>query len=70
MSRKGNPKRFMAHLSKLSSESGVRTFSNGQLREIADQLGIPKDNFSSFLDSLNTHGYLLKTGQNSFKLVN
>ena len=70
MSKKGDPKRFMTHLSKLASESGVFIFSTNQLKDIATQLGINRDKFTSFIDSLNTHGYLLKNGPNSYKVVN
>jgi DNA helicase MCM8 len=70
MSKKGDPKKFIAHLSKLSRESGVKTFSATQLYDIALQLGVNRENIIPFIDSLNTHGYLLKTGPTSFKLVN
>lgn len=70
MSKRGDPKKFITHLSKLSSESGVKTFSTNQLKDIAIQLGMKKENLNTFLDSLNTHGYLLKRGPDSYKLVN
>lgn len=70
MSKRGDPKKFMAHLSKLSRESGVKTYSTTQLQDIALQLGVKRENIIQFLDSLNTHGYLLKRGPDSFKLVN
>jgi DNA helicase MCM8 len=70
MSKRGDPKKFITHLSKLSRESGVKTYSNTQLRDIALQLGVMNENITNFLDSLNTHGHLLKNGPNSYKLVN
>ncbi|KAI8846976.1 MCM2/3/5 family-domain-containing protein [Chytridium lagenaria] len=68
MSRKGDPKRFIAGLSQRAEQSGCSQFTYNELLTIAKEMGLKVDKFGDMLDSLNNQGYLLKKANRMYAL--
>ncbi|KAJ3046052.1 DNA replication licensing factor mcm8 [Rhizophlyctis rosea] len=68
MSKKGEPKRFVAELHKLAQNSGNARFTYENLYTLAQEMRLNYDNFQDFVESLNNQGYLLKKGNRIYQL--
>lgn len=68
MSKKGEPKRFVAALQHIARESCNSRFTYQQLYQIAKEMKVVVSNFQEFLDSLNNQGYLLKKGNRVYQI--
>ena len=68
MSKKGEPKRFVAHLSKVAYQNSNNRFSFEELHEIAKEMNLQFTSFQDLLDTLNNQGYLLKKGHRIYQL--
>jgi DNA helicase MCM8 len=68
MSKKGAAKRFVAELNRVATQTCTALFAKGQLRTIAQELGLQVGSFDEFLASLNNQGYLLVKGPQTYHL--
>jgi DNA helicase MCM8 len=68
MSKKGEPKRFIASLQQIARETCNTRFTYQQLYQIAKEMNMRVNNFQDFLDSLNNQGYLLKKGNRVYQI--
>ncbi|KAJ3126094.1 DNA replication licensing factor mcm8 [Nowakowskiella sp. JEL0407] len=59
MSKKGEPKRFIAELNKRSVDTGSNRFSYDQLSTIAKEIRLNVENLQDLIDSLNNQGLYL-----------
>lgn len=56
-------------LQKIANKKENRIFSNDELREFCDEVGIEEDKITSTLETLNLQGFLLNKGQGNYHLV-
>ncbi|KAI9146044.1 MCM2/3/5 family-domain-containing protein [Paraphysoderma sedebokerense] len=69
MSKKGEPKRFVARLHAIADECYNNIFTYQRLQEIAREINLRVDNFKELVESLNNQNYLLKKGNNVYQLT-
>ena len=62
-------KRFVGELERVAEQTAQSTFTQQALFQIARDLHLPIPNLAEFIQSLNYQGYLLKRGNNSYKLM-
>ena len=68
MSKAAKGKAFIAELDRQAQLSYNSLFTVGQLKVVAQRLGLGLAGFNQFIDSLNNQGYLLKRGAKTYKL--
>ncbi len=68
MSRRGDPKRFISELTKISHQTANNRFTYDMLYSIAKDRHFEVQSFQDFIDSLNNQGYLLKKGPKVWQL--
>ncbi|XP_066964761.1 DNA helicase MCM8-like [Macrobrachium rosenbergii] len=68
-SNRGQMKKFVAALQRMSDNTYKSTYSLDELRQLARQLKIQFNDFRDFVESLNHQGYLLKKGSNIYQLM-
>lgn len=68
MSKRGEPKRFITELGRISYQSSNRRFSTEMLKTIALKMKLEFGNFQDMIDSLNNQGYLIKKGARQWEL--
>ncbi|XP_068237217.1 DNA helicase MCM8-like [Palaemon carinicauda] len=68
-SNRGQMKKFIAALQRMSDNTYKSTYSIDELRQLARQVNIQVSDFRDFLESLNHQGYLLKKGSNVYQLM-
>lgn len=68
MSKRGEPKRFIAELSRVAYQNSNNRFSQEDLFHIAQQMNLSYANFQDLIDTLNNQGYLLKKGNRLYQL--
>ncbi|KAJ1960277.1 DNA replication licensing factor mcm8 [Dispira parvispora] len=70
MSKRGEPKRFVAHLQRLADESYNNIFTYQQLYQAAQNINLQYGgDFHDFIDSLNNQSYLLKVRPRVYRLT-
>ncbi|XP_064079560.1 DNA helicase MCM8-like [Macrobrachium nipponense] len=68
-SNRGQMKKFVAALQRMSDNTYKSTYSLDELRQLAKQLNMKVGDFRDFVESLNHQGYLLKKGSNIYQLM-
>ena len=69
MSKRGEPKRFIAELSRQSYLHSNNKFSTDEMYKIANDMNLSFTNFQDLLDSLNNQAYILKKGARLYQLT-
>jgi DNA helicase MCM8 len=69
MSKGGEAKKFVAELQALAERTFNNLFTTQQLYQLAKDMQLRVTNFEDFVDSLNNQGYLLKKGNQVYKLL-
>lgn len=62
--------KFVKRLQVEARRTGNKTFSTSNMKSIAKDMGIQGMNFSKMLDSINSLGFILKKGSNTWSLAN
>lgn len=70
MSSSSTKFKFIRRLQVEARRTGCKTFATNRLKGIAKDLGVQGVNFSKMLDSVNSLGFILKKGSNSWALAN
>ncbi|XP_042241405.1 DNA helicase MCM8-like [Homarus americanus] len=68
-SSRGQMKKFVSALQKMSDNTYKSMYSVDEMRSIARQANIQVRDFGDFIASLNHQGYLLKKGRNVYQLM-
>ncbi|KAI8926730.1 MCM2/3/5 family-domain-containing protein [Entophlyctis helioformis] len=68
MSKRGEPKRFVAELQKVAQRRANNRFDHDELYAIAQEIRLKYDRFPDMVESLNIQGYLLKKGYKQYEL--
>ncbi|RAL53674.1 hypothetical protein DM860_012289 [Cuscuta australis] len=69
MSKEKEKKRFLGALNKQSEVHQKDCFSISELYSLADSIGLRVPDIDTFLDTLNTAGYLLKKGPKKYQVL-
>ncbi|XP_012082281.1 probable DNA helicase MCM8 isoform X2 [Jatropha curcas] len=69
MSQQKEAKRFLSALSKQSELQQKDTFSISEIYSLADRIGLRVPDIDTFVDNLNSVGYLLKKGPKTFQVL-
>ncbi|KAJ4841385.1 DNA replication licensing factor mcm8 [Turnera subulata] len=69
MSQQKEAKRFLSALNKQSELQQKDTFSISEIYSLADRIGLRVPDIDTFVDNLNTAGYLLKKGPKTFQVL-
>ncbi|CAH9091655.1 unnamed protein product [Cuscuta europaea] len=69
MSKEKEKKRFLGALNKQSEVQQKDCFSISELYSLADNIGLRVPDIDTFLDTLNTAGYLLKKGPKKYQVL-
>ncbi|KAI0498640.1 hypothetical protein KFK09_019530 [Dendrobium nobile] len=69
MSRQKEAKRFLSALHKESELKHDECFSISEIYSLADMIGLRVPDVDTFLDNLNSAGYLLKKGPNKYQVL-
>ncbi|KND03322.1 uncharacterized protein SPPG_02368 [Spizellomyces punctatus DAOM BR117] len=69
MSKKGEPKRFVARIHQIAQHSGNNRFTYENLHQVAQEMRLNYDNFQTLIETLNNQGYLLKKGYRIYQLA-
>lgn len=68
MSKRGEPKRFVAALQDIAKRTCVNRFNYDQLYSVASDIRLQYDRLQDLIDTLNNQGYLLKKGPKLWEL--
>lgn len=68
MSGRSGPKKFIGVLQRRAEQTYNSLFTVQEMKQLAQEVGIPTMNFENFLSSLNNQGYLLKKGPKVYQL--
>ncbi|XP_024188305.2 probable DNA helicase MCM8 [Rosa chinensis] len=69
MSQQKEAKRFLSALNKQSELHQKDTFSISEIYSLADRIGLRVPDIDTFVDNLNSVGYLLKKGGKTYQLL-
>ncbi|XP_050227561.1 probable DNA helicase MCM8 [Mercurialis annua] len=69
MSQQKEAKRFLSALNKQSELQQKDTFSISEIYSLADRIGLRVPDIDTFVDNLNSVGYLLKKGPKTFQVL-
>ncbi|XP_015578499.2 probable DNA helicase MCM8 isoform X1 [Ricinus communis] len=69
MSQQKEAKRFLSALNKQSELQQKDTFSISEIYSLADRIGLRVPDIDTFVDNLNSVGYLLKKGSKLFQVL-
>ncbi|XP_026285524.1 DNA helicase MCM8 [Frankliniella occidentalis] len=69
MSSRNKAKKFIAVLQRRSELQSKSLFSAAEMREVAQTCGVMGADFFDFVNTLNTQGFLLKKGNQTYQLV-
>uniref|UniRef100_A0A6N2LC87 Probable DNA helicase MCM8 n=1 Tax=Salix viminalis TaxID=40686 RepID=A0A6N2LC87_SALVM len=69
MSQQKEAKRFLSALNRQSELQQKDTFSISEIYSLADRIGLRVPDIDTFVDNLNSAGYLLKKGPKTFQVL-
>ncbi|XP_011004162.1 PREDICTED: probable DNA helicase MCM8 isoform X3 [Populus euphratica] len=69
MSQQKEAKRFLSALNRQSELQRKDTFSISEIYSLADRIGLRVPDIDTFVDNLNSAGYLLKKGPKTFQVL-
>ena len=69
MSKQKDAQMFIKELSRVAESTACSVFSRHELSSLAKSLNIQSLDFDTFVDMLNTQGFLLKRGPGVYKLA-